>query len=83
MSRILHAGAAPSILDEYATQRHQEWQWLLDAGEKVGSLPGTAQWVEQARSRIVASIPASGDDLEPLLKQIGLTSTLRGRVPAM
>jgi hypothetical protein len=40
----------------------------------VRALPGANPWVREARARIVASIPSSGDDLEPLLKQIGLTS---------
>jgi hypothetical protein len=36
-------------------------------------------WVRQTRARILACIPASGDDLEPLLGQIGLTAAPRGR----
>ena len=74
MSRIQRAGAAPSLLQEFATETHEAWQRLLGAGRAVRALPGADPWVRQTAARIVACIPASGDDLEPLLKQIGLTA---------
>jgi hypothetical protein len=40
----------------------------------VRALPGADPWVRQTGARIVACMPASGDDLEPLLEQIGLTA---------
>jgi hypothetical protein len=42
-------------------------------GRAVRALPEADAWVRQNGPRILACIPASGDDLEPLLKQIGLT----------
>lgn len=75
ISRIRHAGGDPALLDDYATAAHQEWRRLLDAGTKVRALPGTDSWVQQRAARIVACVPASGDDLEPLLRQVGLTFT--------
>jgi 2-polyprenyl-6-methoxyphenol hydroxylase-like FAD-dependent oxidoreductase len=88
ISRIQRAGEAPSLLQEFATETHQAWQWLLEAstqpresraagtptGREVRALPGADPWVRQTRARIVACIPASGDELEPLLRQIGLTA---------
>ncbi len=74
MSRIQRAGAAPSLLQEFGTETHDAWGRLLDAGRAVRALPEAAPWVRQAAGRIVACIPASGDDLEPLLNQIGLTA---------
>jgi 2-polyprenyl-6-methoxyphenol hydroxylase-like FAD-dependent oxidoreductase len=88
ISRIQRKGGAPSLLQEFATETHQAWQWLLEAstppresgaagtptGHEVRALPGADPWVQQTRARIVASIPASGDELEPLLRQIGLTA---------
>jgi 2-polyprenyl-6-methoxyphenol hydroxylase-like FAD-dependent oxidoreductase len=74
ISRILHAGAAPSLLQEFATQTHEAWQRLLDAGPAVRALPGADPWVRQTAARIPACLPASGDDLEALLKQIDLTA---------
>jgi 2-polyprenyl-6-methoxyphenol hydroxylase-like FAD-dependent oxidoreductase len=79
MSRVQHAGAAPALLDEFGAHTHATWQWLFGAGEKVRALPGSSPWVQENRTRIPACIPASGDDLEPLLRQIGLTAMLRGR----
>jgi 2-polyprenyl-6-methoxyphenol hydroxylase-like FAD-dependent oxidoreductase len=87
ISRILHGEGPSSLLDEFATQMHDAWQRLLNA-DSVRALPETAgapaarsvrggvgdPWVRQTGARILACIPASGDDLEPLLKQIGLTA---------
>jgi 2-polyprenyl-6-methoxyphenol hydroxylase-like FAD-dependent oxidoreductase len=71
IARIQRAGEAPSLLDEFATGTHEAWQWLL-AGRAARALPGADPWVRQNSARIVACIPASGADLEPLLEQIGL-----------
>jgi 2-polyprenyl-6-methoxyphenol hydroxylase-like FAD-dependent oxidoreductase len=87
ISRIQRAGETPTLLQEFATETHETWQWLLDAstppeklraagtpdGRAVRALPEADAWVRQNGPRILACIPASGDDLEPLLKQIGLT----------
>lgn len=74
MSQILRAGGAASLLQEYATGMHEAWRSLLGAGREVRALPGADPWVRDARARIVACIPASGGDLEPLIGQIGLTA---------
>jgi 3-(3-hydroxy-phenyl)propionate hydroxylase len=74
ITRILRAGAAPSILEEFGIETHAAWSRLLGASRDVRALPGADPWVRDARARIVACIPASGDDLEPLLRQIGLTT---------
>ena len=74
ISQIQRAGGAPSLLEEFATETHQAWQSLLGAGQAVRALPGADAWVRQRAARILACIPASGDDLEPLLAQIGLTA---------
>ena len=76
ISRILRGEAPPSLLDEFATNTHDTWQRLLNA-DSVRALPATAggnPWVRQTAARILACVPASGDDLEPLLEQIGLTA---------
>ena len=69
--RILRAGGAASLLQEFATETHEAWQWLLGAGRPVRALPGADPWVRQDGARIVAWIPASGVGLESLLGQIG------------
>ena len=73
MSRIQRAGGAPTLLQEFAAETHEVWQRLLGAG-RVRALPGADPWVRQTGARLLGCIPASGDDLEPLLKQIGLTA---------
>ena len=77
ISRIRREGGARSLLEDFATQTHEAWQTLLDAstpaGRQVRALPGADPWVRENAARIVACIPASGDDLEPLLAQIGLS----------
>jgi len=73
MAKIQHASGAPSLLDEFGTETHKRWEWLLDGGLAVRALPGAAPWVQQNGARIFACLPASGDDVEPLLRQVDLT----------
>jgi 2-polyprenyl-6-methoxyphenol hydroxylase-like FAD-dependent oxidoreductase len=77
ISRIQHSSGAPSLLQEFAAETHEWWQRLLDSGRAVRALPEADPWVRENASRILACIPASGDDIEPLLEQIGLTARLR------
>jgi 2-polyprenyl-6-methoxyphenol hydroxylase-like FAD-dependent oxidoreductase len=72
--RIQRAGGPSSLLQEFATETREAWLRLLGAGRTVRALPGADAWVRQTAARILACIPASGDDLEPLLNQIGLTA---------
>lgn len=74
ISQIRRSAGSPSLLRECAATTHEAWQWLLDAGRVVRALPGATPWVRAAAARIVTCIPASGEDLEPLLEQIGLTA---------
>jgi 2-polyprenyl-6-methoxyphenol hydroxylase-like FAD-dependent oxidoreductase len=77
LSPIQRAKGAQSLLHAFATGTHEAWQWLLGAGGSVRALPGADPWVRQNGTRILACMPASGDDLEPLLEQIGLTIAAR------
>jgi len=82
IARILHAGAPASLLEALAAETREAWHGLLDAGRVVRALPGTDPWVRHMAARILGCLPASGDDLEPLLAQLGLTTTCeraRGR----
>ena len=76
MAQILRAQAAPTLLQEFAAATHDAWRRLLSAGETVQALPGADPWVRRHAARIVACMPASGDDLDLLLQQIGLTVRL-------
>jgi len=74
MTRILREGGAAAPLEEFAAKTHEEWQGLLGDGREVRALPGADPWVRQNGARILACVPASGDDLELLLKQISLSA---------
>ena len=51
------------------------WERLLEPGRTVSPRSGADPWVARNAARILACIPASGDELEPLLSQVGLTAT--------
>jgi 2-polyprenyl-6-methoxyphenol hydroxylase-like FAD-dependent oxidoreductase len=72
ISRLLRTGEPTPLLQEFATETHEAWQRLL-GGQLVRALPGADPWIQRNAARILACMPASGDDLEPLLEQIGLT----------
>jgi 2-polyprenyl-6-methoxyphenol hydroxylase-like FAD-dependent oxidoreductase len=74
ISQIQRSAGAPSLLEQLATGMHETWEWLLEAGRVVRALPGADPWVRKNEARILACMPASGDELEPLLNQIGLTT---------
>jgi 2-polyprenyl-6-methoxyphenol hydroxylase-like FAD-dependent oxidoreductase len=78
ISRI-QRGEPEALLQQYATGTHDSWQSLLGDGEKARALPAANPWVRKNRAKILACVPASGDDLELLLGQIGLTAAPLGR----
>jgi 2-polyprenyl-6-methoxyphenol hydroxylase-like FAD-dependent oxidoreductase len=73
MAESLRAGGTAAGLQEWATRTQGAWQRLL-GGREVRALPGADPWVRDARTRIAACLPASGDDHETLLRQVGLTA---------
>jgi 2-polyprenyl-6-methoxyphenol hydroxylase-like FAD-dependent oxidoreductase len=73
MAGTLRSGGSAAGLEEFASATRGAWQRLL-GGRDVRALPGADPWVRDARARIAATIPASGEELESLLHQIGLTA---------
>jgi 2-polyprenyl-6-methoxyphenol hydroxylase-like FAD-dependent oxidoreductase len=74
--RVQRAGESPSLLQQFATETRATWQRLLGASADGGILrtqPHTDPWVREHAARILPCIPASGEDLDALLEQIGLT----------
>jgi hypothetical protein len=71
IARIQQEGAARSLLEAFATETQETWQSLLGPGH-VRALPDADPWVRQNAARILACTPASGNDLDALLGQIGL-----------
>jgi len=82
ISQIQRAAGAPSLLEQFASETHETWVRLLDADRVVRALPGADPWVRQNGARILACMPASGVELEPLLPQIGLTAVPQHVAPA-
>jgi hypothetical protein len=62
------------LLYEFAEETHDAWQRLLGAGGSLRVRAGADPWVQQRAARMVACIPASGEELEPLLAQTGLSA---------
>ncbi len=71
MAAILRGAAPKTALEEYDAAARADWQARM-ASSPTGMPAGGAPWVERNRSRILPCVPASGADLAPLLRQIGL-----------
>jgi 2-polyprenyl-6-methoxyphenol hydroxylase-like FAD-dependent oxidoreductase len=74
IARIRRGGAGPASLEQFGAEAHATWQGLLGVGPPLRPLANATPWARDSASRILACIPASGEDLEPLLNQIGLTA---------
>jgi 2-polyprenyl-6-methoxyphenol hydroxylase-like FAD-dependent oxidoreductase len=74
IAQIHRAGGVPSLLQEFTSEMRHAWQRILQTDGAVRALPEAHPWVREIGARILPCIPASGDDLEPLLRQIGLTA---------
>jgi len=72
ISEILRKGGSMELLEAFNDQSRAEWQSLMGlAGRRAEAAEG-GSWIARNASRIVQCIPASGEDLNALLKQIGL-----------
>jgi len=61
-----------TLLERYNTERRHEWRRLLGVlGQPHAGLTAPA-WVKKNAARLISCIPATGDDLDRLLRQIGL-----------
>lgn len=63
---------ADDIFAQYEAQRQREWHKLLGVNVHLDLLPHAPPWLSSHARRLVASLPASGRDLEHLLRQLGL-----------
>jgi 2-polyprenyl-6-methoxyphenol hydroxylase-like FAD-dependent oxidoreductase len=71
MAKILHEGSPPELLEDYDAMHRQEWATLLKPG-MVKQVTQANPWAAKHRDRILSCLPASGRQLESLLKQLGL-----------
>lgn len=84
IARVLREGAPAPLLDEFATGMRTLWQGLLEASAPgstvVRATDAAAPWIRHNGARLLKCIPASGEDLQPLLAQVGLTVGLPASV---
>jgi 2-polyprenyl-6-methoxyphenol hydroxylase-like FAD-dependent oxidoreductase len=65
---------SPALLQtRYQARRQIEWKRLLATTPGAPLRSGLPDWVKRHIPRIVASLPASGDDLDDLLDQLGVS----------
>lgn len=57
----------------YDVQRELEWRKLLSLGGKPNLSPSTPSWAKQQLRDLVASLPATGADLDDWLAALGMT----------
>jgi 2-polyprenyl-6-methoxyphenol hydroxylase-like FAD-dependent oxidoreductase len=66
--------ASPALLAaRYQARRQAEWNRLLATTPGAPLSARVPDWVKRHLPRIVASLPASGDDLDDLLDQLGVS----------
>jgi 2-polyprenyl-6-methoxyphenol hydroxylase-like FAD-dependent oxidoreductase len=72
ISNCMHAGGALGHLEQYGAASQREWQKFLGVNVSFDVLPNAPSWLTTLARRIVPTLPASGFELESLLKQLGL-----------
>lgn len=72
LDRVFRERAPFDSLDAYETAWRREWRRLFGARGHLSSLTSAGTWTRRHAARIPSCIPASGDDLDALLRQIGL-----------
>jgi len=72
MADILGGKSNVESLGEYDGGHRDRWRFLLGIDGDLPASNGADPWVRQRASRILSSVPATGDDLRRLLAQIGL-----------
>jgi 2-polyprenyl-6-methoxyphenol hydroxylase-like FAD-dependent oxidoreductase len=60
------------VLERCEAQHRGEWRRLFGVRGKPRPGPATPSWVRKHAARLLPCIPASGDDLDRLLRQVGL-----------
>jgi len=68
------AGKAPiEALEQYARGREREWHKLLGFHVQLEVAPHAPSWLRPLARKIAPVLPASGEDMKDLLRQLGLT----------
>jgi len=72
LKRILRDDASMDLLETYGRNRRREWECLFDLSHAVVPETGADPWVKENAARILASLPASSEELVSLARQLGL-----------
>jgi 2-polyprenyl-6-methoxyphenol hydroxylase-like FAD-dependent oxidoreductase len=75
IARILKGQGTMEDLEAYNRQRRAEWRFMLGMEEGLASTSETDPWIAARRERLLPCIPASGQDLAQLAKQLGLEAS--------
>ncbi|HYP99901.1 MAG TPA: NAD(P)/FAD-dependent oxidoreductase [Polyangiaceae bacterium] len=68
----LHGRDLEHLSTGYAEQRRLEWRRLLAIGDKPSFASRTPAWATQHFEQFLSCLPASRDDLDDLLEQLGI-----------
>lgn len=72
LSRLLREGGDLGELRDYGAHARHTWSRLHGAGHGLHATAGAEEWVAARASRLLACLPAHGDVLSNLVRQIGL-----------
>lgn len=73
LTRLLKGDGSADLLEDYERKFRSEWLTLLGAQGTLNAGPDAKPWVKTHAKHLLSSLPASGEDLSALLRQIGLT----------
>lgn len=72
MAGSIQQQAPIAALQQLGATQARDWHQLLGFNVSYSAKPGAPAWVGEHARRIVPSLPASGQDLQPLLAQLGM-----------
>jgi 2-polyprenyl-6-methoxyphenol hydroxylase-like FAD-dependent oxidoreductase len=73
IAEAVETGDTLHLAAHYGRERELEWQRLLSLGGKPSTNQATPGWAKTHIVDLIAALPASGDDLDDCLEQLGVT----------
>jgi len=71
MADCLQRRSPLTSLEQWGTEREREWHQLLGQHAHIDTQPETPSWLRERAKRLVPALPASGRDLQHLLRELG------------
>ncbi|MCZ6832440.1 MAG: FAD-dependent monooxygenase [Acidobacteria bacterium] len=72
LARILDGKAKNELLEDYSDMNQHRWDALLNPGDGLVATAEADPWVKEHGIGILSCMPATGSDLQRLLRQVGL-----------